>query len=59
MLLWSVDVEYNLSMVGGDHILSNKTFAGNVYLDAVQKRLYIVDNIVGTTDAVVFVGTKS
>ena len=49
----------NLSMVGGDHILSNKTFAGNVYLDTVQKRLYIVGNIVGTTDTVVFVGAKS
>lgn len=48
----------NLSMVGGDHILSNKTFAGNVYLDATQNRLYIVGNIVGTTDTVVFVGTK-
>jgi len=48
----------NLSMVGGTHILSDKTLAGNVYLDAVQKRLYIVGNIVGTTDVVVFVGIK-
>ncbi|MFD2270142.1 hypothetical protein ACFS07_00915 [Undibacterium arcticum] len=47
-----------LSMVGGSHVLSNKTVAGNVYLDAVHKRLYIVGNIVGTTDAAIFVGTK-
>ena len=47
-----------LSMVGGDHLLSNKTVAGNVYLDAAHKRLYIVGNIVGTTEGAIFVGTK-
>jgi hypothetical protein len=49
----------NLSMVGGDNILSNKTLAGNVYLDTTRGRLYIVGNIVGTTELLIFVGTKS
>jgi len=49
----------NLSMAGGDNILSNKIFAGNVYLDANRGRLYIVGNIVGTTELLIFVGTKS
>jgi len=49
----------NFSMTGGENILSNKTLAGNVYLDAVRNRLYVVGNIVGSTDMVVFVGTKS
>lgn len=47
-----------LSMVGGDHLLSDKSVAGNVYLDTVRKRLYIVGNIVGTSEGVIFVGTK-
>jgi hypothetical protein len=49
----------NLSMVGGDHILSNKTVAGNVYLDTNHNRLYIVGNIVGTSEQVIFVGAKN
>jgi hypothetical protein len=49
----------NLSMVGGDHILSNKTVAGNVFLDAAHRRLYIVGNIVGTNEAAIFVGLAS
>lgn len=48
-----------LSMVGGDHLLSDKTVAGNVYLDTVNNRLYIVGNIVGTTENTIFVGTRS
>lgn len=47
-----------LAMEGGNHVLSNKTVAGNVYLDTVHKRLYIVGNIVGTTESAIFVGTK-
>ncbi len=49
----------NFSMTGGENILSNKTLAGNVYLDVVRNRLYIIGNIVGSTDMVIFVGTKS
>jgi hypothetical protein len=49
----------NLSMAGGDNILSNKILAGNVYLDVSRNRLYIVGNIVGTTELLIFVGTKS
>lgn len=49
----------NLSMAGGENILSNKTLAGNIYLDTSRGRLYIVGNIVGTTGLVIFVGVKS
>jgi hypothetical protein len=48
----------NLSMGSGTHVLSNKTFAGNAYLDAKLKRLYIVGNIVGSNEAAIFVGSK-
>lgn len=49
----------NLAMVGGDHVLSNKTLAGNVFLDSAHHRLYIVGNIVGTNETAIFVGSAS
>jgi hypothetical protein len=47
----------SLSFVGGDHVLSNKSMAGNVYFDAVRKRIYIIGNVAGT-DSAIYVGAK-
>jgi hypothetical protein len=47
-----------LAFTGGDHPLSNKSIGGNVYLDAVKKRLYIIGKLGGTGDGAIFVGTK-
>jgi hypothetical protein len=46
-----------LQFSGGDHPLTNKSMAGDVYYDAVKKRIYIVGNVSGTEGAL-FVGTK-
>lgn len=48
-----------LDFKSGSHPLSGKSFGGNVYLDSVAKRLYIVGKMTGTEDRVVFVGAKS
>jgi hypothetical protein len=48
-----------LSFTAGDHPLTGKSFAGNVYLDAQSKRLYIVGKLSNSTDSVIFVGNKS
>lgn len=48
-----------LAFTGGDHPLSNKSMAGNVYLDAASKRLYIVGYLGTVEDGAVFVGTRS
>jgi hypothetical protein len=48
-----------LAFTGGSHSLSNKSMAGNVYLDVANKRLYIVGYLGATTDGAVFVGTRS
>jgi hypothetical protein len=46
-----------LQFSGGDHPLTNKNMAGDVYYDAMKKRIYIVGNVSGTEGAL-FVGTK-
>jgi hypothetical protein len=46
-----------LQFAGGTHPLTNKNMAGDVYFDALKKRLYIVGNVSGTGGAL-FVGIK-
>lgn len=48
-----------LAFTGGNHSLSNKSMAGNVYFDTATKRLYIVGYLGNTTDNAVYVGTRS
>lgn len=47
-----------LEFDGGTHPLAGTSMAGNVYLDRVSKRLYIVGKLNGTTDSAIFVGVK-
>jgi len=47
-----------LSFTGGTDAFSGKSFAGNVYADTANHRLYIVGKISGTADNAVFVGSK-
>jgi hypothetical protein len=48
-----------LAFSEGTHPLTGKSFAGNVYLDATSKRLYIVGKLSNSTDLAVFVANKT
>jgi hypothetical protein len=48
-----------LAFTGGNHPFSGKSFAGNVYLDTVTHRLYIVGKLNESGDLAIFVGTRT
>lgn len=48
-----------ISFEGGTHPLAGKSMSGNVYVDLVTKRLYIVGKLQGSNGQVVFAGNKT